>query len=102
MNIQKLKHRVMKKKIIVILFLMVSFPAFSQSKRADIDRQIQEIMKAREEMLKSLLNDSGFQNFDVDDDFSDLIKKFDQDRFAMPGMDMGAVVGEYDWRETDK
>ncbi|MGZ3808445.1 MAG: Hsp20/alpha crystallin family protein, partial [Bacteriovorax sp.] len=88
------------KKIFAILFLLASFPVFSQNGRSDIDRQIEEIMKAREEMIKSLLNDSGFQNFD--DRFDDLVKKFQQDSFGgMPGMDMGAVVGEYDWRESD-
>lgn len=91
------------KKIFPII-LLFSFSAFSQTnkvnKREDIDRQIEEIMKAREEMIKSLLNDSAFSNFD--DRFDDLVKKFQQDSFGgMPGMDMGAVVGEYDWRETD-
>jgi HSP20 family molecular chaperone IbpA len=79
--------------------LFFSLNAFAQSNQADINRQIEEIMKAREEMLKSLLNDSGFQNFD--DAFGDMVKKFEQDSFTRPGMDTGAVIGEYDWRETD-
>lgn len=94
------------KKIFPLLMLVISFSVFPQTnkvnRRENIDRQIEEIMKAREEMIRSLLDDSAFSNFDSH--FDDLVKKFEQDSFGgMPGaqMDMGAVVGEYDWRETD-
>lgn len=90
------------KKIILFVSIIISFQLFAQNKRADIDQQIQEIMKAREEMLKSLLNDSGFQNFDKR--FEDLVKQFQQNNFNMPGLpglEDGPVVGEYDWRESD-
>lgn len=81
------------------ILLQLSFPVFSQNKKEDINRQIEEIMKAREEMIKSLLNDSAFSDFDTR--FEDLVKKFQNDSFAMPGMNEGAVVGEYDWKETE-
>lgn len=88
------------KKIVFLLFMFLSIQAFSQANRADIDRQIEEIMKAREEMIKSLLNDSAFSQFD--DNFDDMVKRFEQSNFSgMPGMEAGPVVGEYDWRETE-
>lgn len=73
--------------------------AFAQSRSDETQRQIDELMKAREEMIKSLLNDSGFQNFDKR--FEDLMKNFEKNSFG-PGTNMdGAIIGEYDWRETD-
>lgn len=70
----------------------------------NIDREIEDLMKARDEMIRSLLNDSAFSQFDdqFQDRFNNLIKKFEQNNFGgMPDLQMGAVVGEYDWRETD-
>jgi HSP20 family molecular chaperone IbpA len=49
--------------------------------------------------MNSLLDDSGFQNFDKH--FEDLVKKFEQNNFSLgQAPDDGDVVGEYDWRET--
>lgn len=88
------------KNIFVFIIIFMTFSSFAQTNRQrDIDDQINELMKAREEMFRSLFNDSGFQNFDKR--FQDLIKKFDQDDFAFPDMVNGPVVGEYDWRETE-
>lgn len=89
------------RKTFVLLFcLNISLSSFARSTQEEgIERQINELLKAREEMIKSLLNDSGFQNFDKR--FEDLIKRFDQDHFNLvPGMDEAGVIGEYDWRET--
>lgn len=89
------------KKIILIFSIFVSSTLFAQSNRSDLDQQIKEIMKAREEMLKSLLEDSAFENFDSR--FEDLVKRFQQSNFDLSGMSGftdGPIVGEYDWRET--
>jgi HSP20 family molecular chaperone IbpA len=95
------------KKIVVFFIFTLSINAFTQTKSADrrseVDRQIEEIMKARAEMIKSLMDDSAGMQFNMDDNFDALIKKFQQDTFSSGnGLDMGAVIGEYDWRETDK
>ncbi|MDD4975053.1 MAG: Hsp20 family protein [Bacteriovorax sp.] len=92
------------KKIFFLLFsfaiLVSSLSSFAQTgQEQEVQRQINELMKAREEMLKSLLNDSDFQG--LDKHFEDLVKRFEKESLgAGPGMDMGDVVGEYDWRET--
>lgn len=87
------------KAALIVAFSLISLSAYAQNQRAELDRQMEEIMKAREEMIKSLLNDSSFQNFD--DRFEDMVKKFQQSAFGnYPDLDSGAVVGEYDWRET--
>lgn len=97
----------MKFKFMLISVLMIfNSLCFAQSstQREEIDREIQKIMKARNDLFRSLLDDNAFTQFDDDfgDRFNDLIKKFEQDNFgAMPNVEMGAVVGEYDWRETE-
>ncbi|MBP9682633.1 MAG: Hsp20/alpha crystallin family protein [Bacteriovorax sp.] len=94
----------MKKILFVLMTLLFSSSLLSQTKQTDLDAQIKEIMKAREEMIRSLFNDSDFGSFDdrMDNHFSDLIKKFQQNGFGgMPQMEMGDVVGEYDWKETE-
>ncbi len=89
--------------LILILIIFLSTKGYPQTNRngsGGMDRQIQEILKAREEMIKSLMNDSAFDNFDSH--FEDMIRKFQQDSFGgMPGMDEAMAIGEYDWRETD-
>lgn len=85
-------------KIFLFIFCIYSLSVYSQADRADINQQIEEVMKARDEMIKSLLNDSDFG--DMDSRFEDLVKRFEKDSFSVPGMNEGAVVGEYDWRET--
>ncbi len=88
--------------LIFILFVMGENSFSQTTSQQEIDRQIKEIMKAREEMIKSLFNDSNFQN--LDKHFEDLIQQFDKNANGfgmgdMPGS--GDVLGEYDWRETD-
>lgn len=90
-----------KKKYFLALIMFVTvFNLFAEhNQEEEIHRQISEIMKARDEMLKSLFNDSGFQNFDKQ--FEDLVKKFEKENFGQAfNMDIGVDLGEYDWRET--
>lgn len=89
----------MKKFILVIIFLF-SFSSLAQDEQ--FQKQIEEIMKAREEMLKSLMDDS----VDADTRMDELIK-----RFMRPGLGFGGpfdqnnssgdVIGEYDWINSD-
>ncbi len=89
----------MKKLILTIIFLL-PFKGFAQDDQ--FQKQVEEIMKAREEMLKSLMDDS----VDADTRMDQLIK-----RFMKPGLGFGgpfdqnnfegAVIGEYDWVTTD-
>ncbi len=91
------------KKFFVLIFALTFFAtaSFAQSRREELDAEIKAIIKARDELMRSLLEDDSFSNFDKR--FNDLIKKFDDDSFggSMQGLQMGAVVGEYDWRETE-
>ena len=92
----------MIKKIFILLLLILCSFANAQSNganRDEVQRQIEELMKAREEMFKSLLNDSGFQDFDKH--FEDLMKNFEKSSFDQSSDMGGPVIGEYDWRETD-
>src|SRR4051794_29627708 len=86
-------------KVFLLLSLLFSLNLSAQTGQDDMDRQIKEMMKARDEMLKSLLNDEEFQNFDKH--FEDLIKNFQHQSFGDEDMMGGSVVGEYDWRETE-
>jgi HSP20 family molecular chaperone IbpA len=60
-----------------------------------MQKQIEEVMKAREEMLKSLMDDSNFQ--DMSKRMEKLMQNFNTNDFFQGGND---VVGEYDWKET--
>jgi HSP20 family molecular chaperone IbpA len=86
--------------LIFLIITVMSLSLFAQTNQEQqVQRQIDELMKAREEMLKSLLNDSGFQSFDKQ--FEDLVKRFEKENIGSgPEMDTGEVIGEYDWRET--
>jgi HSP20 family molecular chaperone IbpA len=64
-----------------------------------MQKQIEQLMKARAQMLKSLFDDSDFQDFDKH--FENMFKNFDKSHFDSDSMMGGNVVGEYDWRETD-
>lgn len=88
------------KTILLLIFLSFSSTVIAQtSDNQEVERQIKELMKAREEMFKSLLNDSGFDNFDKH--FEDLVKRFEKESLVTsPDLEAGDVVGEYDWRET--
>ena len=96
----------MKKTFLVFFLILISNLGFSQTdqeRRDEINKQMEELMKARADMIRSLMDDSAFDNFDKH--FEDLVKKFQQNGFpdGLNNSDLGAgdVVGEYDWRETE-
>lgn len=83
-----------------IVFLIIgTSSALHAQNNSEIDRQLEEIMKAREEMFKMLMDDSSFDNFDKR--FDDMVKRFQQSGgFGLEQMD-DPIVGEYDWIKTD-
>lgn len=91
----------MKKLILLLIFLLANISSpkiYAQDEQ--FQKQIEEIMKAREEMLKSLLDGNG----DMEQKMMEMMRRFSQ-QGGMPGFDIGElegpVVGEYDWITTD-
>lgn len=91
----------MKKLVLTVIFLFANIAApkiYAQDEQ--FQKQIEEIMKAREEMLKSLMDGNG----DMEQKMMEMMRKFSQ-QGGMPGFDIGElegpVVGEYDWIVTD-
>jgi len=83
----------------ILFFIIGTSSTLHAQNNADIDRQFEEIMKAREEMFKMLMDDSSFDNFDKR--FDDMVKRFQQSGgFGLEQMD-DPIVGEYDWIKTD-
>jgi HSP20 family molecular chaperone IbpA len=98
------------KKIIFILTFLINSILFAQSPQNNnqdeqFQKQFEEIMKAREEMFNSLMDDSAFG--DMEKHMLDMMK-----RFSAPGANLGGpgfgldnfegpVVGEYNWIDTD-
>jgi HSP20 family molecular chaperone IbpA len=62
-----------------------------------MQKQIEEVMKARDAILKSLMDDSNFE--DMSSRMEKLMQNFGNEDFFQGGAD-GDVVGEYDWKET--
>lgn len=92
----------MKKLICALIFLSSNLFAQSgssqgQSQDQQFQKQIEEVMRAREEMLKSLLDDSS--SGEMEKRMLEMMK-----RFSAPGLGMdeleGPVVGSYDWVVT--
>ncbi len=91
-------------KLIFLISFFFSMSVLAQTQQDQFNAQIEEIMKAREEMLKSLMDNSMSGSFEkrmeeimkrfggMDDDFD--ISQFHQQLG-------GPVIGEYDWVETD-
>lgn len=91
----------MKKLVLVTIFLLANLSApkiYAQDEQ--FQKQIEEIMKAREEMLNSLINGNG----DMEQKMMEMMRRFSQ-QGGLPGFDIGElegpVVGEYDWIVTD-
>lgn len=82
------------------LFLFISFfLAHTTWAQNDVQRQIEEIMKAREEMFRMLMDDHSFDDFDKR--FEQIMKNFNQHGgFGLQNFD-DPIVGEYDWIKTD-
>lgn len=68
---------------------------FASDQEEQMQKQIEEVMKAREEMFKSLMDDSNFQ--DMSSRMEKLMQNFGDNNFFDGQED---VVGEYDWQET--
>lgn len=94
------------KTILFLLTLFFGLNVFAQTSQLNQDEQFQkqfeEIMKAREEMFNSLMDDSAFG--DMEKHMLDMMKRFGGAN-SNPGFGMedleGPVVGEYDWVDTD-
>jgi HSP20 family molecular chaperone IbpA len=89
-------------KTLIILFTLINTSVFAQTSQDDqFARQIEEVMKAREEMLKMLMDDSTGAN--LEKRMMDMMKQFDQHGFDnVFDQSAGSIVGEYDWTESDK
>ena len=92
----------MKKIILIAIFLCTSsFTPKVLGQDEEFQKQIEEIMKSREEMLNSLMNGHG----DIEKKMMEMMKRFSQ-QSSLPGFDIGEfegpVVGEYDWIVTDR
>lgn len=83
--------------IFIFIFLAVNLcQAGTAEQDEQMRRQIEEVMKARDEILKTLMDDSDFQ--DMATRMEKLMKSLnDNDDFSFG---RNAVVGEYDWLET--
>lgn len=81
------------------MFLVPSV-VLADTRQDEMQKQIEEVMRARDEMLKMLMDDSNFQ--DMNARMEKLMKNFGngnaEDFFS--GLGEGDVVGEYEWRET--
>ena len=86
----------MWKYLIVMLFCT---NLFAQSRQDQFNRQLEEIMKAREEMLRALMDDSMSGGFEKR--MEEIMKKFGNGGDFGFGQMEDPVVGEYDWLETD-
>lgn len=89
----------MKKILFVIFFLSFHAVAQTQSEQDQMNSQIQEIMKARAEMLKALMDDTG--NGSLEKHLLEMMKNFDKDDDFGFGDMGGPIVGEYDWIENE-
>lgn len=87
-----------------ILFLITSnlFAQNMSPEQKEIQKQIDEIMKHREEMLRSLFNDDSFK--DMENRMQEMMKRFAGEDFNFNSDSFfgGAVVGQYDWVDDDK
>jgi HSP20 family molecular chaperone IbpA len=88
--------------VMTTLLAPLSYGQNQNAEQQEINRQVQEIMKAREQMLRSLLNDDSFS--DMDKRMEEMLKRFgggDFDFDSNSGMS-GKVIGEYDWLDEEK
>lgn len=82
-----------------LLLTFISTNLFAQSGQDQFHKQLEEIMKAREEMLRALMDDSMSGSFEKR--MEEIMKNFgNHGDFGFGPME-SAVVGEYDWVETE-
>lgn len=93
----------MRKKIalcsILVAGLLNCGNVFAQ--QSEMQKQMEEIMKTREEMFRMLLDDSSTEAFDKR--FEEMVKRFQQGGgFGGLGLEQfdDPIVGEYDWINT--
>lgn len=85
----------------LLLFILFNTAVSAQSRPDQMQKQIEEIMKAREELLRSLMDGSNMGDFDKR--MEEMMKRFG----GISGLDSSfdafdsPVVGEYDWQETE-
>lgn len=84
---------------IFLLLTLLSTNLFAQNGQDQFHKQLEEIMKAREEMLRALMDDSMSGSFEKR--MMDIMKNFENEGDFGFGQMEGPVVGEYDWVETD-
>lgn len=85
--------------IFILSSMLVSLGTFAGTQQQDdIQKQIEQVMKTRDEMLKMLMDDSNFQ--DMNSRMEKLMKDFGSEDFFTGAEDDGDVVGEYEWHET--
>jgi len=86
-------------KLFFLIFFLSSLflrtVTLADDRHDQMQKQIQEMLKARAEMFRSLLDDSSFQ--DMSSRMEKLMQQFENDDFFVGGDD---VIGEYDWKET--
>ena len=79
-------------------FIFLSFNQIAHAQSGDMQKQIEEIMKAREEMLRMLMDDRGFEDFEKR--MEQMMKNFGQGGFGLQQFD-DPIVGEYEWLKTN-
>lgn len=84
-------------KYLIVMFFCTNL--FAQSRQDQFNRQLVEIMKAREEMLRALMDDSMSGGFEKR--MEEIMKKFGHGGDFGFGPMEDPIVGEYDWLETD-
>ena len=85
-------------KIIFFSFIFSS-ALLAQSHEEQFNKQLEEIMKARAEMLRSLMDDS--MSGDLEKRMEEMMKNFSQNGDFGFGQMEAPVIGEYDWVETE-
>lgn len=87
------------KALTLILTLFLSTNLLAQNRGDDqFQKQIEEIMKAREEMLRALMDDSSMKDFESR--MQEMMKRFAGPDFDLQGFE-SPIIGSYDWVVTD-
>lgn len=91
------------KKIMITLLLGINFSSNSHAQsQEEMRKQIEEIMKARDEMFRSLFDDSGFGHSGMDQRMEEMIKRFDNwPNFGDEQMDLGSSFSDSSWTQTN-
>ena len=87
---------------IIFFFSCLFFITFrllaADAQEEQMKKQLEEIMRTRNEILKSLMDDSNFE--DMSKRMEKLMQNFSDNDFFRQGMMDSNIVGEYDWQET--